>query len=78
MIDIRERKASLHLDLARAFNQWGKYDRAFEALCTAEQVAPQELTERPSSHLIVLDTCRNAPPSVRHDVNALAARIGAA
>lgn len=38
-----ERRARYWIDVARAFDQWGKPDRCFRALLAAERVAPQEV-----------------------------------
>ena len=45
-ITVTERKASLLIDVAQAFFQWGKYGQAYTALRAAEQTAPQELAAR--------------------------------
>lgn len=38
-----ERRARFFIDVARAFDQWGKPDRCYRALLAAEQAAPQEV-----------------------------------
>ncbi len=38
-----ERQARYWIDVARAFDQWGKPDRCFRALLAAERAAPQEV-----------------------------------
>lgn len=38
-----ERRARYWIDVARAFDQWGKPDRCYRALLAAEQAAPQEV-----------------------------------
>ena len=47
-VTVTERKASLLIDVARAFFQWGKYEQAHAALRAAEDTAPQEVAARPS------------------------------
>jgi len=42
-VTVTERKASLLIDVARAFFQWGKYEQAHAALRAAEDTAPQEV-----------------------------------
>ena len=37
LIPITERRAALYVDVARAFNQWGKYERAYHAIRQAEK-----------------------------------------
>ncbi|GAB3488811.1 helix-turn-helix domain-containing protein [Nocardiopsis coralliicola] len=46
-IDVVERRAALLVDTGRAYTQWGKIDRAYEALAAAERIAPEELAARP-------------------------------
>ncbi|MFV2118653.1 helix-turn-helix domain-containing protein [Streptomyces sp. Act-28] len=38
-----ERQARYWIDVARAFDQWGKPDRCYQALLAAERAAPQEV-----------------------------------
>ncbi|CAL9304339.1 hypothetical protein SUDANB25_03786 [Streptomyces sp. SudanB25_2051] len=38
-----ERRARYWIDVARAFDQWGKPDRCYQALLAAERAAPQEV-----------------------------------
>ncbi|MDH6132734.1 transcriptional regulator with XRE-family HTH domain [Kitasatospora sp. MAA4] len=38
-----ERQARFFIDVARAFDQWGKPEQTFRALLAAEQAAPQEI-----------------------------------
>ncbi|MEU6709652.1 helix-turn-helix domain-containing protein [Streptomyces wuyuanensis] len=38
-----ERQARYFIDIARAYNQWGKPDRCYRALLSAERAAPQEV-----------------------------------
>ena len=48
-ITVTERKASLLIDVAQAFFQWGKYDQAYTALRAAEQTAPRNSPPAPRS-----------------------------
>jgi hypothetical protein len=75
-ITITERKASLLIDTARAFLQWGKYDRAYLALRAAEETAPEEVSGRPSVHRLVRELVTMAPPTVRRDAERFAMRLG--
>ena len=77
-ITVTERKASLLLDTARAFLQWGKHEKAYIALRAAEQVAHEEVAGRPAVHRLVRDLVTTAPPTVRRDAEQFAAQIGAA
>ena len=42
-ITVAERKASLLVDLCRAFLQWGRFDKAYAAIRAAEEIAPEEV-----------------------------------
>ncbi|MHA4820161.1 helix-turn-helix domain-containing protein [Streptomyces aculeolatus] len=69
-----ERQARYYVDVARAFDQWGKHDRCYNALLAAEKAAPQEV-RRGSVRTI-------AASLMRHDrhlpgVRAFAVRVGA-
>jgi hypothetical protein len=75
-ITVTERKASLLVDTARAFLQWGKHEKAYIALRAAEETAHEEVAGRPSVHRIVRELMSGAPPSMRRDVEQFAAQIG--
>lgn len=77
-IEVTERKATLLVDVARAYLQWGRHEKAYLALRAAEEVAPEEITGRPSVHKVVRELLATAPPSMRRDTEQFAARIGAA
>ncbi len=76
-IKVTERKASLLLDTARAYLLWGKHDKAFQAIRTAEQVAREEVADRPAVHRLVRELAASAPPSIKRDAEEFAQRIGA-
>ena len=71
-----ERKASLLIDTARAFLQWGRHEKTYIALRAAEEIAPEEVTGRPSVHRLVRDLIATAPPSIRRDAEEFAAQAG--
>ena len=75
-ITVTERKASLLIDTARAFLQWGRHEKACIALQAAEQTAPEEVTGRPSVHQLIRDLAATAPPSIRRDARQFAAQAG--
>ncbi len=75
-IDVTERKASFLMDTARAFLQCGKHERAYLALRAAEEIAPEEITGRPSAHRLVRDLVTTGPPSVQRRAEDFARRIG--
>jgi hypothetical protein len=75
-ITVTERKASLLIDTARAFLQWGKHDKAYIALRAAEETAPEEVAGRPSVHKLVRDLARSAPRSLKSDAEQFASHLG--
>jgi hypothetical protein len=77
-ITVTERKASLLIDVARAFFQWGRYEQAYAALRAAEQTAPEEVAARPAVCVLACNLAALAPPGIRRDAEQFASRIGAA
>jgi transcriptional regulator with XRE-family HTH domain len=75
-IVVNERRASLLIDTARAFLQWGKHNKAYLALRAAEQTAPEEVTGRPAVHRLVRELVTTAPPAVKRDAEQFAMRLG--
>ena len=75
-ITVTERKASLLIDTARAFLQWGRHEKAYIALRAAEEVAPEEVTGRPSVHRLIRDLITSAPSGTRRDAEQFATQIG--
>lgn len=75
-IDVTERKASFLMDTARAFLQCGRHDRAYLALRAADEIAPEEIADRPSAHRLVRDLMNTAPLSVQRQAEDFARRIG--
>jgi transcriptional regulator with XRE-family HTH domain len=73
---IAERRASLLIDVAQAYAQWGKFDRSYAALAQAEQTAPEEVHARTSVHRLIADLVQRGPRTVGADAHALANRIG--
>jgi hypothetical protein len=76
-LTVTERKASFCVDTAQAFGQWGKHEKALNALRAAEELAPQEVRSRPAVRRLVGDLLATAPPTVRPHLSEFAARIGA-
>ena len=76
-ITVTERKASLLIDVARAFFQWGRYERSLAVLRAAEQTAPQEVAARASVRALARDLAVVAPGSIRREAEQFASRIGA-
>jgi hypothetical protein len=75
-LTVTERKASLLIDVARAFLQWGRHEKAYIALRTAEATAHEEVSGRPSVHRLLGQLRATAPPSIRRDVDQFASQIG--
>ena len=77
LLPVTERRAAFLVDVARAFAQWGKHEKAYDALRAAEQIAPQEVSSRPSVRRLVADLLATSPPTVRPHLQDLADQIGA-
>ena len=75
-ITVTERKATLLIDTARAFLQWGRHEKAYIALRAAEKIAHEEVAGRPSVHRLVRELIVSAPPTVRRDAAHFATRVG--
>lgn len=64
-VTLVERRASLYVDVARAYTQWGRYEHGLNALRTAYEVAPEEIRCRPNVHRIASDLAILATGSTR-------------
>lgn len=64
-VALAERKASLFVDVAKAYTQWGRYEHGLTALRTAYEVAPEEVRCRPAVQRIATDLAHFAKGSVR-------------
>ncbi|WP_027661091.1 hypothetical protein [Salinispora fenicalii] len=64
-VTLVERRASLYVDLARAYTQWGRYEHGLGALRTAYEVAPEEIRCRPAVQRIASDLAVLAIGSTR-------------
>ena len=76
LLPITERKAAFLVDVARAYAQWSKHEKAYHALRAARQLAPQEVSSRPSVRRLVADLLATSPPTVRPHLRELADHIG--
>ncbi|POM27675.1 hypothetical protein BTM25_20930 [Actinomadura rubteroloni] len=74
-IALRERKATLLMDTARALTQWGKHEKAYDMLRTAHQLAPEEAA-RPSAHHMMRTLSATAPPGIKRQLHEFTAEIG--
>ncbi|MBB4934321.1 transcriptional regulator with XRE-family HTH domain [Lipingzhangella halophila] len=75
-IDVMERKVTLFVDAARAYSQWGKLDKSYEALMSAEHMAPEELTARRDVHQLIGDIGSRSTGHLRGNISELAERVG--
>ncbi|PMR61902.1 hypothetical protein C1A38_06350 [Verrucosispora sp. ts21] len=75
-VTLAERKASLFVDVARAYTQWGRYEHGLNALRTAYEVAPEEIRCRPTVQRIASDLAMRANGSVRISAVAFAQSAG--
>lgn len=76
-IRIPERKARYWLDVARAYHQWGKPAQCYQALTTAERIAPDEIRSRSTVRAMTLDL-RSAPTRLGlGGLREFAVRVGA-
>jgi transcriptional regulator with XRE-family HTH domain len=75
-IAVTERKATLLIDVARAYLQWGRHEKAYLALRAAEATAHEEVSGRPSVHRLVRDLLTTAPPGIRGEARQFAEQIG--
>ena len=77
-LPIPERRAALMIDTARAYTQWGKYQRALDAIRAAERYyAPEEVRSRRSVHALIGDITHRSPAPVQRQARAYAHRVGA-
>lgn len=76
-ITIKERRAVIWVDIARAFGQWRKNDAAVRALLTAEQIAPEELHGRRPVQLLVNQLRSQQRGKPGDTFTELATRVGA-
>ncbi len=77
-VPLPERRAVLFIDVARAYLQWGKDERALAAVRTAERHAPEEVRDRPLVHRLLQELARRCRSSMRRDVGDYAYSLGIA
>lgn len=75
-VTLAERKASLFVDVARAYTQWGRYEHGLNALRTAYEVAPEEIRCRPTVQRIASDLAMRANGSAQISAVAFAQSAG--
>ncbi|MER5337960.1 hypothetical protein [Micromonospora sp. NPDC002717] len=75
-VALAERRATLYVDVARAYTQWGRHEHGLNALRTAYEVAPEEIRCRPAVQRIAGDLALLARGSVRTAVVDFAQTAG--
>jgi tetratricopeptide (TPR) repeat protein len=76
-LPITERKAAFFIDTAQAFTQWGKHEKAYQALRAADQLAPQEIRSRPAVGRMASDLLATAPPTMQPHIREFAQQLAA-
>ncbi|WFE96692.1 hypothetical protein [Micromonospora sp. WMMD987] len=64
-VTLAERKATLYVDVARAYTQWGRHEQGLNALRTAYEIAPEEIRCRPAVHRLANDLAHLTTGPVR-------------
>ncbi|MEV0427162.1 hypothetical protein [Micromonospora sp. NPDC050495] len=75
-VSLAERKASLFVDVARAYTQWGRYEHGLGALRTAYEVAPEEIRCRPTVQRVARDLAMLSNGSARAAAVGFAHSVG--
>ena len=75
-ITVTERKATLLIDTARAFLQWGKHEKAYLALARRRADRSRGSHRPPAVHRHVRELVTTAPPTVRRDAEDFACHLG--
>jgi tetratricopeptide (TPR) repeat protein len=75
-VHITERRAALFVDVARAYNQWGRYEHAYQAIRQAEAIAPEEIRSRPAVHRLIADLVVRSPATVQSKIREYANQLG--
>jgi transcriptional regulator with XRE-family HTH domain len=75
-VTVTERKASLLIDTAHAFLQWGKHENAYFALRAAGDIAPEEIAGRPAVRHLVRGLATSAPPSIQRQAEDFMLHLG--
>jgi transcriptional regulator with XRE-family HTH domain len=71
-----ERQGRYWIDVARAYHQWGKTEKCYNALLSAERAAPAEVRYRPPVHRVTEDLLRSDVRNGLPGLRAFASRIG--
>lgn len=76
-LELPERKAMLLLDTARAYSQWGKWERAFDSIRHAERYAPEEIRTRPAVQAMIDELVQRSPVPLQRRLREYARQVGA-
>lgn len=76
-IAVMERRVTLFIDAARAYQQWGKTEQAYKALRNVEEMASEELSARPVVRRLINDIRSRASGHLYGNISELAERVGA-
>ncbi|HEX6076692.1 MAG TPA: helix-turn-helix transcriptional regulator, partial [Micromonosporaceae bacterium] len=71
-----ERQSRYWVDVARAYHQWGKPAKCYEALTIAERCAPEEVRARPAVQALTLKLLFSPRAAAMRGLPAFAARVG--
>jgi hypothetical protein len=77
-IRLPERQARYWIDVARAFDQWGKPTNCYRALRIAETVAPEEVRAQPKARALARDLLAAPSSPALSGLRELATRLGVA
>jgi hypothetical protein len=75
-VTVTERKASLLIDTARAFLEYGNHENAYLTLRAASGIAHEEIAGRPTVRKHVRDLTTSALPSVHRQAEDFARSLG--
>jgi hypothetical protein len=75
-LTLPERQSRYWVDVARAYQQWGKAARCYEALTIAERCAPEEVRARPAVRRLTEQLLTAPRSGALPDLRAFAARVG--
>lgn len=77
LIRLPERQARYWVDVARAFEQWGKPAQCFQALIAAERVAPEEVRAQPKVRALAAGLLAGPSHAGMTGLRQFATRVGA-
>ncbi|MFC4337457.1 helix-turn-helix domain-containing protein [Salininema proteolyticum] len=75
-IPLTERKAGLSIDVATAFAQWGKTEKAIDTLLFTKQLAPEEFSVRKDVEQLITHLQQTAPKTMKPAIGRLRSQNG--